>query len=419
MKRFFPALIAAFLICGDAFASAGDAFHSTTLLILAMFAAAKGLGVASEKIGIPSLVGEILGGVALGNMALFGVHYDFAQAVSHSPFFEYAAELGVVFLLFAVGLESNLADLVKVGFNSFVTAMIGVILPMASGFFAARMLGLGGNLEALLIGATFAATSVGITAKVFTEFKKLKTPSAQIVLGAAVVDDIMGLVILAAVAGIASTGTFAVSEIILILAKVAVFFGLALTLGHYVLPRVFKIYPRIEQPGILTVFVVMFALVFADLAYLAGLAPIVGAFTAGLLLDEVKLRFSGGITTHHIDDLVKPIMDFLLPIFFVSIGVQVKLETLGQGSNFLFILVLLVVSVFGKGVCGLACKGKNVDKLGIGLGMIPRGEVGLIFATFGFQQKIIDAEIYSILVFVVLLTTIFGPMMLKFRVKRF
>jgi Kef-type K+ transport system membrane component KefB len=419
MKRFFFVFVPALLVCGEASASSGDAFHRTTLLVLAVFAAAKLMGILCEKIGVPSLVGEILGGVVLGNLALFGIHYDFAEAVLHSPFFGYAAELGVVFLLFVVGLESNLADLVKVGFDSFITATIGVILPSALGFMAMRLLGLGGGLEALLVGATFAATSVGITAKVFTEFKKLKTPSAQIVLGAAVVDDVMGLVILAAVAGIATTGRFSASEITLILAKVGVFFGAALFLGHYVLPRVFKIYPRIEQPGILTVLVVMFALAFADLAYLAGLAPIVGAFTAGLLLDEVKLRYSGGVTTHRVEELVKPIMDFLLPIFFVSIGVQVKLDTLWHGTNFLLILLFLILAVLGKTVCGMACKGQGVDRLGIGLGMIPRGEVGLIFAAFGLQQRIVSPEIYSILIFVVLLTTILGPLLLKFRIRRF
>lgn len=418
MKRlaFFLFLL---FVATDAGAASGDEFHHTTILVLSVYAAAKLLGVLSERCGIPALVGEILGGVLLGNAALFGVNYDFAGGVLDSHFFQYASELGVVFLLFMVGLESNLSDLVKVGFNSFITATIGVILPTVAGFVLMRVLGVGDFLEALLVGATFAATSVGITAKVFSESKKLKTTSAQIVLGAAVVDDIMGLVMLAGVAGIATTGSFVAGEIVTILLKVCVFFGMALAFGQYILPRTFKLYPRIEQPGILTVFVVMFALVFSDLAYLAGLAPIVGAFTAGLLLDEVKLKYAGDMSMHRIEEHIKPIMDFLLPVFFVSIGVQVNLSILGQSQNVLMIVLFLLIAVVTKAACGVACRGNGVDRFGIGLGMIPRGEVGLIFATFGLQHHIVSQEIYSILVFVVLLTTIVGPLLLKLRIGKF
>lgn len=393
-------------------------FYQTTWLFVLMFVVAKGMGILCEKIRIPSLVGEIGGGVILGNLALVGIHYDVTGAVLHSMFFQYASELGVVFLLFLVGLESNLGDLFKVGFDSLITATIGVILPCLGGFLFARMLGLG-TVEAMLIGATFAATSVGITAKMLTEEGKIKTASAQVVLGAAVIDDVMGLLILAVLGGMVATGSFAWGDLGFITAKAAVFFGLAITFGHFVMPHSFRLYKNIDQPGILTIVAVVIALVFANLASLAGLAPIVGAFTAGLLLDDVRLRHAGNLTVHSFQEVIKPITDFFLPLFFVTIGIQIKLATLFDVSNLRMIFILTMIALVCKGVCGFGCRGKGLDRLGIGLGMIPRGEVGLIFATFGLAQKIISFEIYSILVFVVILTTVLGPIILKLRIKRF
>lgn len=394
-------------------------FYNTTWLFILMFAAAKGLGVLCEKVKIPSLVGEIGGGILLGNLVLLGIPYDFTGEVLNSVFFKYASELGVVFLLFMVGLESNLGDLLKVGFNSFITATIGVILPTAAGFLIAEALGLGTTLESMLVGATFAATSVGITAKMLSEVGKIKTPSAQVILGAAVIDDVMGLIILAVLGGIVTSGSFSWGELAGISIKTVVFFSTAIAFGQFVLPHTFRLYKVIDQPGILTVIAVTIALVFSNLASIAGLAPIVGAFTAGLLLDDVKLRHAGSIKTHDFIEVIKPITDFFLPLFFVSIGIQIKLTTLSDLNNVMLIAVLTLVALAGKAVCGVACRGKGLDKLGIGLGMIPRGEVGLIFATFGLAQKIVTPEVYSVLVFVVLATTVLGPIALKFRVARF
>ncbi len=394
-------------------------FYNTTWLFILMFVAAKGLGVLCEKVKIPSLVGEIGGGIVLGNLVLLGIPYDFTGEVLNSVFFKYASELGVVFLLFLVGLESNLGDLLKVGFNSFITATIGVVLPTAAGFLVAEALGLGTALESMLVGATFAATSVGITAKMLSEVGKIKTPSAQVILGAAVIDDVMGLIILAVLGGIVTSGSFSWGELTGISIKTIVFFGAAIGFGQFVLPHTFRLYKVIDQPGILTVLAVTIALVFSNLASIAGLAPIVGAFTAGLLLDDVKLRHAGSIKIHDFTEVVKPITDFFLPLFFVSIGIQIKLTTLSDLRNVMLIAILTLVALAGKAVCGYACRGKGLDKLGIGLGMIPRGEVGLIFATFGLAQGIVSPEVYSVLVFVVLATTVLGPIALKFRVEKF
>jgi Kef-type K+ transport system membrane component KefB len=294
-----------------------------------------------------------------------------------------------------------------------------VILPTIGGFALVHALNLGGNIEGLLFGATFAATSVGITARIFSEAQKLKTPSAQVVLGAAVVDDVIGLIMLAVIADLAGTGSFNALSLIWLLVKVGLFFVGAVFFGQFVLPQVLRGYKWVRQPGIVTVSAAVLALFFADLAHLVHLAPLVGAFTAGLLLDEVKFRYAEELKIHNIEDAVRPLMDFLLPIFFVSIGAQVKLATLGNPSNIFIIVIMLIIAIAGKALCGLACRGPNLDKWGIGLGMIPRGEVGLIFAQMGRTTGIISEESYSILVFVVLLTTVAGPMLLKLRIDKF
>lgn len=390
-----------------------------TIVLLLILLFAKVFSVLCAQIGIPALVGELLGGIVLGNLTYFGISYDVTTDILTSPFFLYAAELGVILLLFQVGLESNLKDLMKAGLNSTITATIGVFLPTFMGYGIVLYLGLGSSLEGLFVGATFAATSVGITAKILADAKKLKTPSAQIILGAAVIDDVMGLILLAVLSGIAATGSFAMSSIALISANTLVFFGLAFLLGRYVLPQVFRLYKNMEQPGLLTAIAISIALAFAVLSKIAGLAPIVGAFAAGILLDDVTLSPSKDVDTHRIESLIKPIVDFFLPIFFISIGVQVKLETLFSAQNFMMIFYLLSIAIVGKMVCGFACVGKNLDRIGIGIGMIPRGEVGLIFASYGVTHGIVKQDLYSILVIVVLLTTIVAPIMLKWRLPKF
>lgn len=394
-------------------------FTQMTTVILLIFVFAKLFSVLCDKINVSPLVGELLGGIVLGNLTYFGISYDVTQTILTSSFFAYAAELGVVLLLFLVGLESNLKDLLKAGLNSTITATIGVVLPTLMGCGIVMYLGLGNFIEGLFVGATFAATSVGVTAKILADAKKLKTPSAQIILGAAVIDDVMGLVLLAVLSGVAATGTFAMYSVALISFKTILFFVVAFLVGHYVIPQGFRLYKSIDQPGILTPVVILIALVFASLAHFASLAPIVGAFAAGILLDDVTLRHSDDIKINHIEDVVHPIVDFLLPIFFVSIGVQVKLATLFSAQNFLIIFTLLIIAVVGKMLCGFACVGKNLDRIGIGIGMIPRGEVGLIFASYGVAHGIVKQDLYSILVIVVLLTTMIAPILLKWRLPKF
>ncbi|MDO8644281.1 MAG: cation:proton antiporter, partial [bacterium] len=389
-----------------------DQFHEITLLLLIIFAAAKTVGVLCERIGIPSLIGELAGGILLGNLGLLGFHNSFMTEMQDSAFIHYAAELGVIFLLFLVGLESSMKSLLKAGVDSFITAVVGVVLPTLMGAGIVHLLGLGGGLQAWFVGATFAATSVGITAKMLAQYNKLHTPSAQVILGAAVIDDVLGLILLAVLAGIASTGEISGGALFTILLKTVLFFIGAFLLATFVMPHAFRLWKAIDQPGILTVLAVVIALGFSMLASLAGLAPIVGAFTAGILLDDVQLRHAEGLSRKGFEEVIRPVTDMLLPIFFVSIGIKVNLTTFSSWEVVLLVAVLLLLAFIGKAVCGFLCRGEGVNKLGVGLGMIPRGEVGLIFATFGLQKGILTPSLYSILVMVVLLTTILGPIAL-------
>lgn len=407
------------LISSTAYASSSVVFTEMTWLLIGIFAAAKILGSLVERFQIPSLVGEILAGAILGNLHLLGLDLHIAKTVLSSNFFQYAAELGMVFLLFQVGLESNIKDLTKVGLDSFVTAVIGVVIPTALGFVAVKSMNLGDNIVGLFVGATFAATSVGITAKFLKEAGKLKAKSAQIILGAAVIDDILGLILLATLGGIVSSGSMSVLSLGVIFLKVVIFFAGAIVFHQYLLPHGFKVYRFMEQPGFLTVLAVLLALFFANLSQLAGLAPIVGAFAAGLLLDDVKLRHSKGLQVQDFEHVIKPITEFLLPLFFVAIGLQLKVDVLANPSQLLLIFLLMTMAILSKSVCGFMVRSKDCDRLGIGFGMIPRGEVGLIFSTFALQHNILNDSMYSILVFVVLLTTLIGPVLLKTRIKNF
>ena len=418
MKRIVPSIV--FLLwCGTAQASSGELFNEITIPFLLILIFAKLFGLIAIKCKLPSLVGEILGGIVLGNLVAFGIPYDLTTPVLQSSFFQYAAELGVILLLFLVGLESNVKDIIKSGLNSSITAVIGVILPVGLGYLAALCFGFDSTPKALLVGSVLAATSVGITAKVLTESGKLKSPSAQIILGAAVIDDVLGLILLAVLSGMGATGHVDLLGLGVIILKVIAFFCIALLFGNLILPRAFRHYIRVDHPGFLPVFALIFALTFAKLSLIAGLAPIIGAFTAGLLLDDIKLQSTSNLRIHQFEDVIKPMADLLLPLFLVSIGLQVKLSTFTNTHSLGLILLFTAIALISKTVCGQACRGAKLDKWGIGFGMIPRGEVGLIFASFGLSQGMIDQTMYGILILVVLLTTIIGPMLLKMRLKYF
>jgi Kef-type K+ transport system membrane component KefB len=408
--------------------------------LVALLAAAKLGGALAERLGQPAVLGELLAGVLLGAIplvagglgsllglpALSGFHG--LAWVAHDHVIEVLAELGVILLLFEVGLATRLADLMKVGLSAFLVALIGVVVPMALGYGVGLWLLPGRHpFVPLFLGAALCATSVGITARVLKDMGKVKTPEGQIILGAAVIDDVMGLVVLAVMVGLvgstgapsASAGESSLLTLLWVSAKAVGFLAGALVLGRAIAPRIFRLGARLKVHGAIFTLALMVCFGLAWLANAVGLAPIVGAFAAGLVLEGVpfeRLLPEGD----RLEDLLLPLSTVLVPIFFVRMGLQVDLGGLAGGSM-LLALVLTAAAIVGKQACGLAVVTRGADRLTIGLGMIPRGEVGLIFAGIGLNLKVdgqplLGSSEFAAVVVMVMLTTILTPPLLRWRI---
>lgn len=376
-----------------------------------------------EKFGQPSVLGELVFGVLVGNAHLVGI--PFFSSIVGDAHIDILSRLGVIVLLFMVGLESNIREMAKVGVPAFLVATVGVIAPFVLGYFVSRWFfpDVDPNVH-IFIGAALTATSVGITARVFKDLGKLDLPEAKIILGAAVIDDVMGLIVLSVVSGIITTGSLSWGNVAVITAKSFAFLIGAIALGSYAAPRIGRYVTTIPTRGLKLITALIFAFVFSWTANLIGLATIVGAFAAGLILDDV--HFSGMKRKNHhgkeedefhIEDLVQPIADFLVPVFFVLMGMQVRLETFTDAKVLSVAAGLSVAAILGKQVCGLVVK-KGYDRLVIGLGMIPRGEVGLIFAAIGKGLGVVNDSVFSAIVIMVIVTTLATPPALKFALDR-
>jgi len=379
------------------------------------------------RFGHSAVLGELLAGVVIGNLSLLGVHG--LEGFRELAALEVLAQIGVLFLLFQVGLESDVRRMAAVGASSFVVAVLGVVAPMVLGFWVTRAFFPHHDpLADWFVGATLCATSVGITARVLSDLGKADSKEGRIILGAAVIDDVLGLIVLAVIAGIiqaAHRGTsFAPVTVLAIVAKSIAFLAGALVIGQWLSPRVFHLATRIEGQGILLSVSLVFCFGFAYLAGLAGLAPIVGAFAAGLVLDEAHYRElrSRDPRQHDLRELLEPVATFLVPVFFVLMGMRVDLRVFGRVEILGFAAVLTAVAIVGKQACSLGALEKGVDRLAIGLGMIPRGEVGLIFAGIGATltlggKRVITEEIYSAVVVMVALTTLMTPPLMVWRLR--
>ena len=380
-----------------------------------------------ERIQQPAVLGELIFGVLLGNLSLLGLHQlDYLKTNEGVGIL---AELGVVFLLFEVGLESNIKQMMEVGLSSFLVALVGVIVPMLLGWgVGAWFLPQSNTLVHVFIGATLCATSVGITARVLRDLGKTTAKEARIILGAAVIDDVMGLVILAAVGGIikaADRGGAGISivDVSLIILKAVAFLVIALWIGSRLSPRMFALASRLNVGGMLLAVSICFCFLLSYLASRIELAPIVGAFAAGLILDPMHYQDFRGRGEHSIEELLRPISSFLVPVFFVLMGVRVDLKTFADSSILGFALALTFVAILGKQACALAVLEKGLDRISVGIGMIPRGEVGLIFASIGAAlmlrgSPVVSSSTYSAVVIMVILTTLVTPPLLKISLAR-
>jgi Kef-type K+ transport system membrane component KefB len=377
-------------------------FPDLLAVLVALLVSTKLLGVIAQRIGQPAVVGELIAGVLLGGSVL-GI-LDPADPVIVSM-----AELGVLILLFEIGLHTDLKSLVKVGNEALTVALVGVALPFVFGYLAATMLGLSA-VPSIVAGAALTATSIGISARTLSDLGKLDTAEGQIVLGAAVLDDIVGLVILSVVSGLVGGVALTIGGIALTTAIAIGFVVAALVLGSFLVPPVFRGIATIEASGVLGVAGLAFAFMLALLAARVGSATIIGAFSAGLVLHATPQRQA-------IEKATTQLGHFFVPIFFASVGAAVELGTLTDVKVIAIGGALIVVGVIGKFLAGYAPFWFKGKKSLIGIAMIPRGEVGLIFARMGLATGALTSQLYSAIAMMVLVTTFMTPPLLAWNAR--
>jgi Kef-type K+ transport system membrane component KefB len=396
-----------------------SAISAVTYVTLAVvILAAKLGGEAALRLKQPAVLGELLAGVVLGNLPL-----PTLATVADGPVLGAAAEIGVALLLFQVGLESSVGDMMKVAPRAGLVAVLGVVVPSVLGIAASRAVLPDAGLAAhLFIGATLCATSVGVTASVLRDLGALRSQDARVILGAAVIDDVLGLIVLSIVSAVASRGAVSSLEIARISLVAVAFVAGALAIGVGVTRGVYRFAAVMRAPHVLGALSIALCLLFAGASSFAGLAPIVGAYAAGLLLDEVSVRPFGEGGVKRVEDFVAPMTAVFAPVFFVRTGMSVRLGGFDAGSALLLALLVLA-AVVGKLVSGLGVRGRDVDPLTIGLGMIPRGEVGLIFADVAAHLEVggrplLSRGVHAALVATVFVTTLAAPPALAWRLQR-
>ncbi|MGD8933576.1 MAG: cation:proton antiporter [Gammaproteobacteria bacterium] len=421
----------------------------------------------ARKLGFPSVLGELLIGILVGNIAYY-FHFDLIMVLREGPaIFDTMENLlkgeslelacinavgvegtwyildilrgphgnellqvahtvdvfsryGVIFLLFLVGLDTSIDEMRKVGPDSGRVAIVGVLLPFLLGLIASTLLI--ENVEfhtSLFLGATLAATSVGITAMVLQEMKMEQTETARIILGAAVFDDVLGLLMLAIVSGIVVTGSVDLVNIAIIVIMATLFLLAAVYLGPFFIRFIVRLFRRLDLIEAKMFVSYLFVMVLAWMANLSGLATIIGAFTAGLILHDAYFDSwnSDRKCPICIKDLIMPLEVILVPIFFVLMGIQVKLETFLQFDVILLAAGLLVAAIVGKVVSGFGAFGVS-NRWAIGIGMMPRGEVGLIFAAIGKSLGVINDALFSAVVLMIVVTTLLSPPLFKYCLRR-
>jgi Kef-type K+ transport system membrane component KefB len=399
-------------------ASASEVSDVLLGLVVILLSAKLG-GDMLERINQPAVLGELVIGIVLGNLTLVGI--DGIDHFKHSLTLEVLAEIGILILLFEVGLESSIKEMLSVGFTSFLVAIVGVVAPFFLGWGVSMYFYPDAHLFVhLFIGATLTATSVGITARVLKDINQSRSKEAKIILGAAVIDDILGLVILAVISGIIKASNSV--DVLIVCAKAIGFVLVSLVVGAYLSPKIFFVVKNMKVSGVLLTVALLICFGLAWAAAQMGLAAIVGAFSAGLILDEVHYQSHPTFRDYTIEHLIQPIATFLVPIFFVRMGMLVDVQHFGNISVLAYAGALTLVAFIGKQVCGLVVRDKSISKVAVGLGMVPRGEVGLIFAGIGAALSlngvpIVSPEIYSAVVIMVMVTTLVTPPALKWSLE--
>ena len=412
------------------------------LSLVFIYLASKLGGELSKLVDLPPVLGELVAGVVVGVSALHLLVFPETGATAsdsvvmtilqqiaglnpenigevfaaQSEVISVLAELGVIILLFEIGLESDLRELQKVGSRAAIVAVVGVVAPFVAGTAGLILIFGMPTIPAVFAGAALTATSIGITSKVLSELGQLKSTEGQIIVGAAVIDDVLGIIVLAVVASLAKTGDVDILNLVYLIVSATAFLLGSIFLGKFFNKTFVAIAEKLQTRGKLVIPALIFAFSMAFLANAIHLEAILGAFAAGLVLDETDKR-------KELDQQVIPIADILVPIFFVSVGARVDLSVLNPSTvdnrqGLVIAAFLIVVAVIGKIITGWAVFGKEkINRLAIGIGMIPRGEVGLVFAGIGAASGVLDKPLQAAIIIMVILTTFVAPPLLRFAFK--
>ena len=382
-----------------------EVFEGLTELLVILIAAKVGAEVMA-RLRQPAVIGELLIGAVIGAGVLGWVGGDDGGLLST------LAEIGVILLLFEVGLETDLRSFARLGASALTVAVVGVVTPFALGFLAVRIFSIGGGSTelALFMGAAMTATSVGITARVFADLRRLHTDEAKTIIGAAVIDDVLGLIILGVVAAVlGGDGEFSAGTLLIITAKAVGFLVVVVAVGHVLAPYFFRFVRFLKVEGSFVVGSFVFAIAVGLAAeHFAGLEPIVGAFAAGLVAGQTSFA-------DRIEAELRPISFLFVPIFFLFIGSRVDVVALSDPQVLLAGGIISFLAIVGKLVAGLGVLSKGVSRRVVGVGMVPRGEVGLIFAALGAGElsAVVGAGENAIVVLMVVVTTLLAPLILN------
>src|SRR4051812_27142358 len=378
------------------------------LALIAIFTAARIFGEIAQRLGQPAVLGELIGGILVGVSGL-------RLVPPHGQTIQLLSQLGVIILLFLIGLETDLKRLLSVAGSATAVAVVGVALPFAGGMAAGHFLGFS-TMVAVFLGASLTATSVGITARVLSDLGHLHDDESQVILGAAVVDDILGLVLLTLISIVAEGERLTTMSVLRVVGTAFGFVVAAIVIGSWLAPYLIRAIERIDIARGLFFASMMFAFLLAYIAQQAGSAIIIGAFSAGLVLSR----------TEHAEQIEREVHDIgqvFVPIFFVVVGAAVDLASINPFSSdarrfFLIGLILTAVGVAGKVLAGFATLKRGMKRSIIGVGMIPRGEVGLVFAQIGLSAKLLTSGLYSAVAMMVILTTLMTPLLLRAMLAR-
>ena len=432
-------LISAINLTATETADSSMVLAAVLLSLVVIYFASKLGGELANRVSLPAVLGELVGGVVIGVSVLHLLIFpeggtdasnslimSFLQLTAgltpeatpqvfaaQSEVISVLSELGVIILLFEIGLESNLKDLMSVGIQALVVATVGVIVPFAAGTIGLMTIFGISPIPAIFAGAALTATSIGITSKVLSELGRLNSKEGQIILGAAVIDDVLGIIVLAVVASLAKDGVVDVGNVIYLIISASAFLIGAVVLGNVFNKSFVAIADQLQTRGELVIPAFIFAIIMAYLASVIHLEAILGAFAAGLVLEETDKR-------KELQKQVIPIADMLVPVFFVTGGAKTDFGVLNPAiptnrEALIMATFLITVAIIGKVVTGLTVFGQpGINRLAIGVGMIPRGEVSLVFAGVGAASGVLSKPLGAAIIMMVIITTFIAPPLLRF-----